>query len=129
MSSWNQHFMDMAILISTRSKDPARQVGAVIIDSMRRVQGAGYNGFPRNVRDLPERYDDEFVKLKLIVHAEVNAILNSHLHDLCTLFSTSYPCSECTKLILQTGISTVVSPGPTVGKWRDDAEFSKQMMI
>jgi dCMP deaminase len=128
MNDWNSHFMEMAKLVSTRSKDPARKVGAVIVDNARRVTGMGYNGFPRGVRDDSIRYADEFVKLKLVVHAEANAILNARVSvATMSLYCTSYPCSECAKLIIQAGILTIHSPPPSAGKWSDDAQFSNQM--
>lgn len=127
--SWMQHFMDVAGLTASRSKDPDRQVGAVIVDTMRRAVGSGYNGFPRGVRDAEERYRDTHVKLKLIVHAEANAILNSVAAiSGCILFCTSYPCSECAKLIIQSGLYMVVSPPPKANsKWAEDAVFSRLM--
>lgn len=127
--TWMSHFMDLAGFTAHASKDPDRQVGAVIVDTMRRSVGSGYNGFPRRVRDLPERYLDTHVKLKLIVHAEANAILNAVAGVTgCTLFCTSYPCSECAKLIIQSGIHMVVSPPPKANsKWAEDAVFSRLM--
>lgn len=128
MVSWDVHFMEMATLIATRSKDPNRKVGAVIVDECRRAIGSGYNGFPRGVRDDPDRYENKLVKLKLIVHAEANAILNSNGGRKYALFCTSYPCSECAKLIIQSGISRVVSPRVRDGSaWKEDAEFTAQM--
>lgn len=130
MSRWDHHFMEVARLASSMSKDPKRKVGAVIVDSLRRQVGSGYNGFPRGVRDDPQRYELKLTKLKLVVHAEANAILNSVARTSgCTLYSTTYPCSECAKLIIQSGIERVVAPG-----WEDfgeedahDAQFSALM--
>lgn len=128
--SWDDFFMKMAELMATRSKDPSTKVGAVIVDYNKRVIGLGYNGFPRFVDDDAERYQDKMVKYSMIVHAEANAILNSttKLSDV-TLYTTMFPCSECTKLIIQSGVSRVVSPEPRAdGKWAQDAEFSRRML-
>ncbi len=126
---WDRRFMDMAAMVGTWSKDTPG-VGAVIVDEKRVVRGVGYNGFPRRVRDMPERYADVNVKLKLVVHAEANAILNSRLGGgSLTLYCTRYPCSDCAKLIVQAGICSVVSALPkTTGKWVEDAKFSELIM-
>jgi dCMP deaminase len=128
---WDRHFLDVAEVASRPSKDPSRRVGAVIVDRMRRQIGSGYNGFPRDVLDHPDRFAVKRVKYSLIVHAEANAIHNSTGSvEGCTLYCTSHPCSECTKSILQRGIIRVVCP--TVEHlsdyWREDAEFSLLML-
>lgn len=127
MTTWDDFFMQVAELMSTRSKDPSTKVGAVIVDHSRRLLGTGYNGFPRGVADHPSRYEDKAVKYKLVVHAEANAILNAVKSvQGMTLYATKFPCSECAKLIVQSGISHVVTnPPSTDGKWAEDAEFSK----
>lgn len=128
--TWDDFFMKMAELMATRSKDPSTKVGAVIVDYHHRVVGTGYNGFPRGVRDLPERYDEKRVKYSMVCHAEENAVLNAivKLSDV-TLYTTMFPCSSCTKTIIQAGVNRVVCPPPrTEGIWAEDAEFSKQML-
>ena len=105
--SWNETFMDMAVLISKRSPDPHTKVGAVIVNDLNHIVGIGYNGLPRGCdpkdypMERPQKYD-------YFVHAEANAILNS-ITDLkgCKLFSTLSPCQECAKLIIQKGIKEV----------------------
>lgn len=127
---WDRRFMNLAEEFATWSKDPSTQVGAVIIDHDRRVVGSGYNGFPRGVHDDPARYMEKMVKYKMIVHAEANAILNSvkNIRD-CTLYATKSPCSECVKLIIQSGIWRVVSPAPaTEGVWAEDSNFAMTML-
>lgn len=127
---WLERFRDLAVQISTWSKDPSRQVGAVIVDAERRVVGMGYNGFPRGVSDDPARYEEKSVKLRMVVHAEANAILNARGSvSGCSMIVTSFPCSECAKLIIQSGVDCVHSTMPAdSGKWADDAEFSRQML-
>ena len=127
---WRQRFMQLADHVSTWSKDPDAQVGSVIVDSYRRVVGLGFNGFPRGVSDEPIRFTDKMTKLSMIVHAEANAILNanSSVHN-CDLFCTRAPCTECTKLIIQSGITTVCAPVPTKpGRWLDDWQYAQQML-
>lgn len=127
-TDWNQFFMGMARYMATASKDPSTQVGAVIVDYRRIVVGMGYNGFPRGVRDDDARYADRSIKYKLIVHAEANAILNaSAAVKGCSLYCTWHPCSDCTKLIVQAGISMVFCPAPDP-RWAEDAAFARMML-
>lgn len=128
---WDNRFMRLANEYATWSKDPSTQVGAVIVDHERRTIGAGYNGFPRGVHDDPARYLEKMVKYKMVVHAEANAIMNAvkSVRD-CTLYATKFPCTECTKLIIQMGISRVIAP-PLVedgSVWAEDAKFSITML-
>lgn len=111
--SWDAYFMAMAHLASFRSKDPNTQVGACIVNPQKRVVGLGYNGFPHGCSDdcYPWQREGEFLDTKypFVVHAELNAILNS-TKDLtgCTLYVSLFPCNECAKAIIQSGISQVV---------------------
>ncbi len=111
--SWDQYFMGVALLSAMRSKDPATQVGACIINKKKRIVGIGYNGFPYGVEDDDYNWDksDNWLdsKYPYVVHAEPNAILNAtvSLED-STLYVTLFPCNECAKLIIQSGIKEVV---------------------
>lgn len=127
---WASRFGVLAQLVSTWSKDPLKKVGAVIVDGRRRIVSVGYNGFPRDVDDDPARYEEKSVKYAMIVHAEANAILNANapVRGLW-LFTTKYPCTECVKLIIQSGVDVIYSPMPsTSGKWADDSVIAKQML-
>lgn len=113
--SWNEYFMCTALLAAKRSKDPSRQVGCCIIDNNKRIISIGYNGFPNGCSDdeFPWSKDQKLslysTKYAYVVHAEANAILNAKcsLKD-CTLYVTYFPCNECTKLIIQSGIKKIV---------------------
>ncbi len=111
--SWDEYFMGLAHLSGKRSKDPNTQVGAVIVNAEQRIVGIGYNGFPRGCDDdiFPWEREGDFVDTKypFVVHAELNAILNS-TKDLrnCTLYVSLFPCHECAKAIIQSGIRTIV---------------------
>jgi dCMP deaminase len=122
--------MRLAEHIAQWSKDPSTKVGSVIVDHDRRLVGTGYNGFPRGVGDEDWRYAEKMVKYKLVVHAEANSIMNAvkSVRD-CTLYATKFPCTECAKLIIQMGISRVISPLPADdgSVWSEDARFSMQM--
>lgn len=113
---WDDYFMAMAFLTAKRSKDPNTQVGAVIVHAeSKRILAMGYNGFPRGCSDdcLPwaRKGDSELQKKYLYVcHAEVNAVLNKGSADVkgATLYVALFPCSECSKVIIQAGIREVV---------------------
>jgi dCMP deaminase len=112
--TWEQYFMAVALLSAQRSKDPNTQVGACIADPRRRIVGVGYAGFPRGCSDdeLPWTREGAPLETKypFVCHAELNAILNRISTDLtgCTIYTTLYPCNECAKAIIQSGIGEVV---------------------
>merc|ERR1711907_37576 len=112
--SWDDYFMSVAFLSAMRSKDPSTQVGACIVNSDKRIVGMGYNGFPRGCDDdsLPwARTGNELdTKYPYVCHAEVNAILNKNSADVngCTIYVGLFPCNECAKMIIQSGIKEVV---------------------
>lgn len=111
--SWDEYFMGVAILSGFRSKDPNTKVGACIVDQHNKIVGVGYNGFPTGCDDtqLPWSREGDFLDTKYpyVCHAELNAILNSNfnLRD-CKIFVALFPCNECAKAIIQSGIKEVV---------------------
>ena len=111
--SWDDYFMGLAHLSALRSKDPNTQVGAAIIDNENRVVSIGYNGMPRGCDDekMPWGREGGFLDTKyaFVVHAELNAILNSprSVKD-CTVYVSLFPCNECAKAIIQSGIKKIV---------------------
>lgn len=110
MNKWDNRFLEMAEFVAGWSKDPSTKVGAVIVDDKKRVISVGYNGFPRGVDDAEMRYDDRPLKYKFVCHAERNAIDNSPMKvDGCNLYCTLFPCAECAKTIIQTGIKLVIT--------------------
>lgn len=112
--SWDDYFMGIALLSAQRSKDPSTRVGACIVDSDNKIVGIGYNGFPRGCSDeiLPwAREADEVndTKYPYVVHAEVNAILNSTKKlSGARIYVALFPCNECMKVIIQSGIKEIV---------------------
>ncbi len=111
--NWDQYFMGVASLSRLRSKDPNTQVGACIVNERKRIIGIGYNGFPFGVQDaeFPWQQDGSFLdsKYAYVVHAEANAILNATTSLFnATLYVNLFPCNECAKLIIQSGIKEVV---------------------
>ena len=113
MRSWDRRFLDLAEHIAQWSKDPRTKVGAVIVDEKKRVVSVGYNGFPRGVDDIPDRYEDRETKHLFVAHAERNALDNAPLMvDGCTLYVPLLPCNECAKSIILKGITRVVTYTP-----------------
>jgi dCMP deaminase len=113
--SWEDYFMGVAILAAHRSKDPSSQVGACIVNAEKKIVGVGYNGFPIGCGDddLPWAREADSIldtKYPYVCHAEPNAILNKNTADLrgCSIYVTLFPCNECAKLIVQSGIKRVV---------------------
>jgi len=110
---WDSYFMGVAKLSAQRSKDPNTQVGACIVDNDKKIVGCGYNGAPNGFNDevMPWNRDGDFINTKYayVCHAEVNAILNSHA-DLrgTTIYVDLFPCNECAKIIIQSGIKKVI---------------------
>ncbi|SRR6056297_1969388 len=111
--SWDETFMQIARVISQRSKDPNTQNGACIVNKNNIIIGVGYNGFPRGCPDeeLPWGREGEFCEQKYpyVVHAEENAILNSATDtQSAKMYCTLFPCNECCKVIIQKGIKEVI---------------------
>ena len=112
--SWDEYFMGVALLSARRSKDPNTQVGACIVSDKNKIVGAGYNGLPIGCDDddFPWSKEGDFLDTKypFICHAELNAILNNIGMDLkgCKIYTALFPCNECTKAIIQSGIKEVI---------------------
>lgn len=111
--SWEAYFMGIALLSAQRSKDSNTQVGACIVNDAHKIISVGYNGMPTGCDDddMPWEREGDFLDTKypFVCHAELNAILNCNtdLHG-CTLYVTLFPCNECAKAIIQSGIRRVV---------------------
>lgn len=112
--SWDEYFMGVALLSARRSKDPSTQVGACIVNTKNKIVGAGYNGLPTGCSDdeFPWAKQGDFLQTKYpyVCHAELNAILNNIGMDLhgCRIYTALFPCNECSKAIIQAGITEVI---------------------
>ncbi len=113
--SWDDYFMGIAVLSAQRSKDPNTQVGACIVNHDRKIIGIGYNGFPIGCTDdqLPWASAADHIletKYPYVCHAELNAIMNKNQGELrnCRIYTTLFPCNECTKLIIQSGMREII---------------------
>jgi dCMP deaminase len=109
--SWDDYFMGIADLSAQRSKDPKTQVGCCIINpETKRILSIGYNGLPRGFDDDTFDWSEtKREKHSFVIHAEVNAILNTDADlDNSSVYVTMFPCSECAKLLVQAGISEII---------------------
>jgi dCMP deaminase len=129
VSDWTKKYLGLAEHVSSWSKDPSTKVGAVIVAPDNSVVSVGYNGFPRGVEDSNERLNNREIKYKMVVHAEVNAILFAR-RDIsgCTLYTFPLmPCSTCAGLVIQSGIKTVVAPYFDNERWVDSLKLTRAM--
>ena len=112
--SWDEYFMGVAVLSGHRSKDPSTQVGACIVSEDNKILSMGYNGLPRGCSDdeFPWAREGEDLETKYpyVVHSELNAILNYRGGSLegAKIYVSLFPCNECAKAIIQSGIRTIV---------------------
>ena len=119
--NWDEYFMGIALLTAMRSKDPNSQVGACIVSPENKILSLGYNGMPMGCSDdeMPWEREGEplHTKYMYVCHAELNAILNSAHNNLkgARVYVTLFPCNECTKAIIQSGIAEVVYYGDKRG--------------
>ncbi len=111
---WDEYFMGVALLSAQRSKDPNTSVGACIVSQDNKILSVGYNGMPKGCSDDEYPWDREGSTLETkyvyVCHAELNAILNYTGTDLkgAKIYTTLFPCNECTKALIQSGISEVI---------------------
>jgi dCMP deaminase len=112
--SWDEYFMGIALLSAMRSKDDNTQVGACIVNNENKILSLGYNGMPIGCddRQMPWRRNGAPIDTKYmyVCHAEFNAILNSPAPSLkgSKIYVTLFPCNECAKAIIQSGISEII---------------------
>jgi dCMP deaminase len=124
-----EKFYPLVAAVAAMSKDDTK-VGAIVFGPRHEVLSVGYNGPPRGVSDGLDRFSKPY-KYKFCAHAEENAIAQAgrSLVGATIVVSTLYPCSSCARMIIQSGITQVVSlAGPTNSpKWAEEAEYSKIM--
>ena len=129
--SWDEYFMGIAMLAARRSKDPSTQVGACIVSQDNIIISTGYNGMPKGCSDdeFPWGREGENTKYPYVVHAELNAILNDNGRDLrgSRVYVALFPCNECAKAIIQSGVKEVVYLSD---KYKDSMEnFASKRML
>jgi len=132
--SWDEYFMGIALLSAKRSKDPSTPVGACIVDSKsNRILSVGYNGFPIGCSDddFPWERDGSPLETKYpyVVHVELNVILNNRTANFegNKIYTTLFPCNECTKAIIQSGIKEIIYLSDKYAD-TDSVKASKRML-
>jgi dCMP deaminase len=150
VNNWDRYFLTKALHAASMSKDPDTQVGAVIVTTDRSVLTDGFNGLPRGIIDLPERLHNKEEKLRLMVHAEMNAVLNAARYGISLKGAILYlacqdaasasprsvellwggpPCVRCTVELIQTGIVEIVAPPfKKVSRWLEDVAHSRELL-
>ena len=135
--NWNQYFLDIAIEVSKKSKDPHTHVGCVIVGPDHEIRSTGYNSFPMGIiDDVPERLERP-EKYAWIEHSERNAIyLAARVGQAlkgCMLYCQWVPCADCARAIIQSGIEMVIiderfrQQWEIKDKWEDSIKRSLQM--
>lgn len=126
---WDQRFLALAKFVSTWSKDPSTQVGAVVTDK-KQIVSLGFNGFPPGMSDDSKRLNDRKYKYEHIVHAEINALNFSArvFNDGCTLYTYPFmPCFECAERIVEENIKRVISVHSDNPRWVESFKKSKKI--
>lgn len=139
MKTWNQLFIEQAQLISTKSKDPSTQVGAILVGPDNEIRSAGYNDFPRGIDDSISERRERPTKYAWTEHAERNCIYNAARVGIPTKGCTLYlnfepiPCTDCARAIIQSGIIEIIGPNIPFAKgkrkkWDLSLQTSKEML-
>jgi dCMP deaminase len=135
IDKWDKRYLEIAKQVSTWSKDPSTQVGAITVGQKGQILSTGFNGFPRGIDDSPERLNDRPTKYKYVVHAEKNVIYNACINtvslDGSTLYVYGLPlCSECCKGIVQVGVRKVVMqyPSNVPNTWAESFDLTCAML-
>ena len=136
---WNCRFMELALHISTWSKDPSTKVGCVVVGPDKEIRSQGYNGFPRGVDDDKEYRQTRPTKYAFYEHSERNAIYNACSFGAslkgCIMYVTMPPCADCARAIIQSGIKEVFFMAPPIdakkitspNNWRETVTHSFEM--
>lgn len=129
LNKWDFKYLSLAEFIASWSKDKTTKVGAVIFDDNFRVVSLGYNGFPQKIEDKDEWLSNRDTKLKIIIHAEMNALLFSQRNLTGCSIATwpMMPCSNCASAIIQAGIKRVISLENDIARWQESFAISKTM--
>ena len=138
-NKWNYRFMEMALHVSTWSKDQSTKVGCIVVGPDKEIRSQGYNGFPRGVDDTKSKRQERPIKYAFYEHAERNAVYNACLFGAslkgCTLYVTTPPCADCARAIIQSGIKRVYFMAPAANatkisdpcNWRETVKISFDM--
>ncbi len=134
ITAWNDRMMGLADVIATWSKESGKRVGAVITGPHNEIRATGFNGLPRKIEERPERHVRETgAKWLWSVHAEIAAITSAARMGTaingCTIYTSVHPCADCSKAIIQSGITKVVTRAiPEDSNWAQSFAVSKEML-
>ncbi len=130
MNKWDERCYTIAMAVSKWSKDPSEKVGAVLVSPDRRQVSWGFNGFPRGIEDAEVRLEDKETKNSLMMHAELNALLNCPVDTTgWTLFVTKSPCTRCALAVIQAGVVRVVCRAiQSDSDWADDQRNARDLL-
>jgi dCMP deaminase len=118
--------MQLAIHVGQWSKDRSTKVGCVVAGSANEVRSIGYNGFPANVDDEDPSRHERPAKYAWTEHAERNAIYNAARIGVsiagCRMYLPWFPCMDCARAIIQSGIKELIAFEPNVedSRWGPD---------
>lgn len=131
--SWNEYFMNMAMVVASRSKDHNTKVGCVLVDDKSHIRATGYNGFPRGIDDdVAERYERP-EKYFWTEHAERNAIYAAARVGVplegCSAYVTMFPCMDCARAMVQSGITKVTTVKPDLYHARWGEDFKRTLIL
>lgn len=134
LTDWDWRYLELAEFVGRWSKDPSRKVGAVIVGPDRALRSVGYNGFPRRIDDNDTARIERPAKYYWTEHAERNAIYQAAKVGVplenCTMYLPWYPCIDCARAIVQTGIKRLVAHPPDLGdsQWGEQFAISRQLL-
>jgi dCMP deaminase len=135
ITNWDYRFLELALVVSSWSKDPSTKTGAVIVGPDRGVVSVGFNGFPAGMPDSPELYEDRTEKYSRIIHCEVNALLfaGRPIPPSSVLYTVPFmSCDRCVVQMLQAGIRRFVAPLATADKlerWGDAFNRTRKYIL
>src|SRR5262245_58270507 len=134
MTNWDRKFMQLAEQVGSWSRDRSRRIGCVVVGPRNEVRSTGYNGFPRGVDDSIEARYERPAKYRWTEHSERNAIYNAARVGVslegCRLYVTLYPCADCARAIIQSGIVSVMSVAPDFSDsvWGPEFKIAQTML-
>ena len=135
MEKFEKYFQLAKFNAELFSKDPTTKVGAILLKpDLSAVVSTGINGFPRKLCDTDPKRWERPTKYKYVTHAEVNAVANAARlgvsTDGCVAIVSLFPCKECAKILIQSGVSHIYTEQPDFdnAQWGKEFEISKEML-
>lgn len=126
---WDTYFRDLVQIVSSKSKDRSTKVGCIVVGPDNEIRSTGYNGFPYNINDDVEDRHQRPEKYLWTEHAERNAIYAAAKNGVplrnCRIFLSLFPCMDCARAIIQTGILEVIAPPPDLTNPQWGEQFKK----